>query len=93
VALLAVAAVLSAGRAAIDRYLSPAEPTAANPPHAAAAVDRWDRRTDSVPLHKPNYASSVNKSTVHSKIELFIMSDDQDECEWVSVSSGTGLPG
>jgi len=21
------------------------------------------------------------------------MSDDQDECEWVSVSSGTGLPG
>jgi len=26
-----------AGRAAIDRYLLPAGPTAANPPHAAAA--------------------------------------------------------
>ena len=24
---------------AVDRYLPPAEPTAANPPHAAAAVD------------------------------------------------------
>ena len=22
-----------------------------------------------------------------------MMSDDQDGCEWVSVSSGTGLPG
>ena len=39
--------------AAIDRYLLPAGPAAANPPHAAAAVDRWDRQTDSVPLHTP----------------------------------------
>jgi len=32
--------------AAIDRYLLPAGPTAANPPHAASAVDRWHRQTD-----------------------------------------------
>ena len=29
-----------AGRAAVDRYLLPARPTAANPPHAAAAGKR-----------------------------------------------------
>ena len=38
--------LLSAGRAATDRYLLPAGPTAANPPHAATAVDRWVRQTD-----------------------------------------------
>ena len=38
--------LLSAGRAAIDRYLLPAGHAAANLPHAAAAVARWDRRTD-----------------------------------------------
>jgi len=27
--------------------------SAANPSHAAAAVDRWDRRTDTEPLHRP----------------------------------------
>ena len=36
----------------------PAEPTAANPTHAAAAIDSWDRqtdrRTDTVPLHRPS---------------------------------------
>jgi len=32
--------------AAIDRYLLPAGPTAANPPNAVAAVDSWDRETD-----------------------------------------------
>jgi len=32
--------------AAIDRYLLPAGCSAANPPTAAAAVDRWDRQTD-----------------------------------------------
>jgi len=31
--------------AAIDQYLLPAGPTAANPPHAAA-VGEWDRQTD-----------------------------------------------
>jgi len=35
-----------------DRYRLPAGPTAANPPRAAAAVDRWDRRTDTVSLHR-----------------------------------------
>ena len=34
-----------AGRAAIDRYLLPAGPTAANPPHAAATGE-WDRQMD-----------------------------------------------
>jgi len=36
----------AAGRpppAAVDRYLLPAGRPAANPPHAAAAIDRWDR--------------------------------------------------
>jgi len=32
--------LLPTRRAAIDRYRLPAGPTAANPPHAAAAVDR-----------------------------------------------------
>jgi len=33
-------------RAAVDRYLLPARRSAANPPHAAAAVDRRGRPTD-----------------------------------------------
>jgi len=36
---------------------------AANPPHVAAAVDRWDRLTDARHLHRPFsacYADSVN---------------------------------
>jgi len=37
--------LLGAGLAEIDRYLLPAGPTAANPPHAAEAVDSWDRQT------------------------------------------------
>ena len=36
--------------AAVDRYLLPAGPTVADPPHAAAT---FDRRTDTVPLHIP----------------------------------------
>ena len=50
--------------AAIDRYRLPAGPTAANPPHAAAASE-WDRQTDTVPLHRPcsvSYADSVNNT-------------------------------
>ena len=38
--------LLGAGRVAIDRCLLAAGPTAANPPHAAAAVDSWDKQTD-----------------------------------------------
>ena len=37
---------------AIDQYLLPAGPTSANPPHAAAAVNTWDRQTDIVLLHR-----------------------------------------
>ena len=33
-------------RAAIDRYLLVAEPTAANPPQRRAAAAGWNRRTD-----------------------------------------------
>ena len=32
--------------AAIDQYILPARRSAANPPHAAAAVDRRNRQTD-----------------------------------------------
>jgi len=45
----AAAELTPAGRAAIDRYILPAGPTAANPLHAAAAgeLDRYaDRQTD-----------------------------------------------
>ena len=48
--------LMRAVRAAIDRYLLPAGPTAANPPHATAEGE-WDRqtdgRTDTVPFHRP----------------------------------------
>ena len=37
--------LLTAGCAAIDRYLLPAWPTAANPPQGANA-GKWDRQTD-----------------------------------------------
>jgi len=48
VALLAtVAARRAAGRQPMSIDIScPAGPTAANPPHAAAAVGRWNRQTD-----------------------------------------------
>jgi len=49
--------------AVVDRYLLPARRSAANPLHAAAAVERWDRQTDSRPFRRPcstYYASSVN---------------------------------
>ena len=61
--------LLVAGRAAIHRYLLSAGYTAANPPHAAAVVDSWDRqtdrRTDTVPLHRPvAYYAAVSKNNV-----------------------------
>ena len=40
-------AACGAVRAAIDRYVVSAGPTAANPPHAAASVDNWGRHSDS----------------------------------------------
>jgi len=68
--------LLGASHAAINRYLLPAGPTAANLPHTAAAVDSWDRqmdrqpdrRTDTVPLHRPcrilceSVSNSINYS-------------------------------
>ena len=46
--------------AAIDRYRLHAGRPAANSPHAAAAVDRWDRQTDGrAPYLAAYYANSV----------------------------------
>ena len=49
--------------AAIDRYLLPARPTAANPPHAGAGCE-WDRQTDHTVLFhsssSAHYAGSAN---------------------------------
>ena len=42
----AAAPLLRAPVPAVDPYFLPAERSAPNPPHAAAAVDRWDRQTD-----------------------------------------------
>jgi len=43
------------GRAAVNRYLLPTGPTAANPQHTVA-VSEWDRQTDgqtgTVPFHR-----------------------------------------
>ena len=41
----------------------------------------------------PEIALSPGGSGPHLTIMVPRMSDDQDGCEWVSVSSGTGLPG
>jgi len=60
----AVPCCCGAGRAAYDRYLLPAGPTAANPSHAAAAGE-WDRRTGTVPFYRPcaeYYTGSANNS-------------------------------
>ena len=46
------------GHAAIELYLVPAGPTAGNLPHAAA-VGEWDRRTDTVPFHRPRSAQNA----------------------------------
>ena len=51
----------AAAPAAVDRYVLRAERSAAKPPpHAAAAVERWDRQTDrqtdARPLHKSCFA-------------------------------------
>jgi len=40
------AAPLLLGAGAVDRYVLPAGRSAANPPHAAASVERWGRQTD-----------------------------------------------
>jgi len=66
VTLVAVAAERRPRRAAIDRYLLFAGPTAANPLHATAAGElnrRTDGRTDTVPFHRPcstHYAGCAN---------------------------------
>jgi len=61
--------------AAVSRYLPPARRSAANPPHAATAVEWWDRhtdgRTDNRPCHRPCpalYAPSVNKAVIDRRL-------------------------
>jgi len=60
----------------------------ANPPHASAAVDRWDRRTDARPFHRPcsaYYAGSVNN--VGAKFwPFFLFRQFSDVFLWVHVS-------
>ena len=50
----------------VDRYL-PAGHPAANLPQANAAVNQWDRQTDSRPLHK---LCSASMQTVSIKVFL-----------------------
>ena len=70
VTLLAFAAERRATAATGDRYLPPAGPTAANPPHQYAAVDRWDRRTDTVPLHGSCHILSTSVKNIQRKAYL-----------------------
>jgi len=51
--------LLGAHHAAINRYLLPAGPTAANPLHAAATVNSWHRQMDSVLQTLPQTAPAV----------------------------------
>ena len=57
----------------VDRYLLPADCSAANLPHVAAVVEWWDRWTDGLtdtqPLHKPCSRSILCGSA--SEMELF----------------------
>jgi len=50
-------------RHAVAAPLLPAKWPATNPLHTAAVVARWERQTDTGPLHRPcyaYYASSIN---------------------------------
>jgi len=60
-----------AGRAAIDRYLLPAGPTAANPPHAAAESE-LDRRTDTVPRIRYDTKSYSNVCSKADISQLYL---------------------
>ena len=53
--------LLQARRAAIDRHLLSARRSAANPPQAAAATDRWDRQTDG----RTDGRATVSKTLLH----------------------------
>jgi len=56
--------------AAVDRYLIPTWRSAANPPVAAAAVDRrTDGRTDARPLHGP--CSAYDAGSVNNFITVY----------------------
>jgi len=65
---------LTAGRAAIDRYLLAAGPTAANPQLQRAAV-RWDRQTDRRTDGRPTVAYTLLRvySTLCGQCQKFRM--------------------
>jgi len=71
-------AVAAAGRpapATVDRHLPHAGRPAANPPHATAAVSRWDRQTDgrtyTRPLHRPCSACYTDTVTKNKRSKQF----------------------
>jgi len=68
VTLLAFAAERRATAATGDRYLPPAGPTAANPPHRMQrSIDGTDRRTDTVPLHGPCHILLTSVKNIQRK--------------------------
>ena len=85
--------------AALVRYLLPARRSAANPPHATAAVERREeRRTYARPFHRPcfpHYATSVNKLLIHCDAPILLLQDqDHDRPEtMVSMRLNTKVRG
>jgi len=65
--------------AAIDRYFLPTGRSAANPPAAVAAVNRWDRRTDRHPTVAQTHAMRAASTRDRQ-------SDGLDRC--VTLSAG-----
>ena len=60
------AAAAPAVQQSMDVCCLPAGPTAANPPHAAAAVDRWDRQTDGRTPYRYTDSATCYVSTVNN---------------------------
>jgi len=83
--LLLTAMLLGAGRAAIERYLLPARPTAANSLHAAAAVDSWDRQTDGHPYRYTDPAAhckAVSTMLVQADLSHYLCLPLFQQCCW-----------
>ena len=52
-------------------------------------MEEGDKGSAFVALANLRYINALNNNNNNNKR----MSDDQDGCEWVNISSGTGLPG
>jgi len=61
----------------LDRYLPPAGPTAANPPHATAAVDRWDRQTGGQTDRRIQPRTTVSVGALHPGLQFSIFCQRQ----------------